>query len=213
MGGNAESYARVFGVAGDYTYRVSDAETTNAYNFLGAGQVLVSEDGPEVMIHSPIENQVLNTSPFWVHMFIVSSTSTLALERVELLSGEQKVSEVAMAPFDAVRWTNPPVGVHSMRVRVSYEGGKVMESPARTVEFLSGSTFSANMSEPTRLRTGEFRFYYTLPTYNFLMKYSDDLKTWEKVVPGRYLYEPSIWVDETATNSPVRFYRLAHEPG
>src|SRR5687768_13942539 len=53
-GGN-QSYAREFSVPGDYTFRVSDADKTNVYNFVSAGQVVVIEDRPEVLIHSPVE--------------------------------------------------------------------------------------------------------------------------------------------------------------
>ena len=211
-GGN-QSYARDFSVPGDYTFRVSEADKTNVYNFVSAGQIVVIEDKPEVLIHSPVEHQIFNTAPLRSIEFRVSSTSALAVAQVELLSGDHKVSELTAPPFDAIRWTNPPVGRHSMRARFTYADGSVASSPPRSVEILPGDTYSAHLSAPTRIGMGEFRVYYTLPTYRFFLEYTDDLKTWQRVLPQNFLFVPAIWVDETATNSPTRFYRLAHEPG
>jgi Bacterial Ig domain len=108
---------------------------------------LTSNNPPTAMLLSPSLSATFSTGSTQM-LEAVASDSDGAISLVEFFSGADKIGESTSAPYTTL-WTNPPVGVHLLKVKATDNLGATYASKSVTVfAWTNGGSLSGSFDIP-----------------------------------------------------------------
>ena len=199
-----QSFSYTFTKPGTFVYRsgwYSDATPPSFYGYY-VGTVAVqplSDARPAVSIVAPPDGFFVKG---YVTMRAAVTNTPAAVRVVNFFREDQLIGTATNAPYDVFVNLGVTGQTYEFRARVIDNAGVTNISPAVNVTFASWKMF-----KPFRLPQGQFVCFYSAPQAPTCVLWSEHLKGWNDPMVGQDLGD-STYVDETSTNTVVRFYTL-----
>jgi plastocyanin len=200
---SGEAFSHTFTRPGTYVYRINNIGIGST---IGSITVQPLPDGgrPGISIVTPPDGFAVWGDGAFLIQAVVSNTVE-NVQAVSFFQGEELIGTATTAPYEMFVRVENTGETHEFRAEATYIGGQTEISPPIRLTFQAGKVF-----KPMFLHGGQFVFFFSTPGTPDCILSTQDLGVprWEWRWFAGQIKGRAIVVDERATNSPARFYRM-----
>lgn len=204
-----ETFRFLFDEPGVYVYSAHYITESARRLYVQAGTVTVSANtngSPVISLIAPVDGFFYTTS--WAVILQASvEVPAATIQRVEFFANTNLVGVITNAPFRTF-WTSPPEGKYAFTAVLSDSQGQRIVSRSSNIVVEKMDDLRGRIWGFRKLKEGLFVFHFNKgQSLQTCVHGSDDLSAWRDYVPPA-AWSPGTFVDETASNSRSRFYRV-----